>query len=166
MQKARRHHAEAWLRPLVGLWFQVLFHSPIRSTFHLSLTVLVHYRCLRSIQPYQMVLADSHRISLVPCYSGYCSIITFYAYGTITLFGLTFQKYFAWCNSLNAVLQPQQINLLVWALPFSLATTGGISIDFLSSRYLDVSVPRVSSTNKCGTTPSAWWVYPFGYLRI
>ena len=25
MQKARRHHAEAWLRPLVGARFQVLF---------------------------------------------------------------------------------------------------------------------------------------------
>ena len=32
---------------------------------------------------------------------------------------------------------------MVWAIPFSLATTGGISIDFLSWRYLDVSVPSV-----------------------
>ena len=47
MQKARRH--PKGLRPLVSVWFQVLFHPPIRSTFHLSLTVLVHYRSLRSI---------------------------------------------------------------------------------------------------------------------
>ena len=39
MQKARRHHT-SWLRPLVGAWFQVLFHSPVRGSFHLSLTVL------------------------------------------------------------------------------------------------------------------------------
>ena len=32
------------LRPLVSVWFQVLFHSPSRRSFHLSLTVLVHYR--------------------------------------------------------------------------------------------------------------------------
>ena len=32
------------LRLLVSLRFQVLFHSPNRGTFHLSLTVLVHYR--------------------------------------------------------------------------------------------------------------------------
>ena len=32
------------LRLLVSLWFQVLFHSPNRGTFHLSLTVLVHCR--------------------------------------------------------------------------------------------------------------------------
>ena len=35
------------LRPLVGTWFQVLFHSPKRGTFHLSLTVLVRYRSPR-----------------------------------------------------------------------------------------------------------------------
>ena len=32
------------LRLLVSLRFQVLFHSPNGGTFHLSLTVLVHYR--------------------------------------------------------------------------------------------------------------------------
>ena len=32
------------LRLLVSLWFQVLIHSPNWGTFHLSLTVLVHYR--------------------------------------------------------------------------------------------------------------------------
>ena len=48
MQKARRH-TKMVLRPLVGVWFQVLFHSPKRGAFHLSLTVLVHYRSLTSI---------------------------------------------------------------------------------------------------------------------
>ena len=48
MQKARRHHTK-WLRPLVSERVQGLFHSSIRSTFHLSLTVLVHYRSLGSI---------------------------------------------------------------------------------------------------------------------
>ena len=35
------------LRPLVGARFQVLFHSPHRGSFHLSLTVLVRYRSSR-----------------------------------------------------------------------------------------------------------------------
>ena len=48
MQKARRH-MQSMLRPLVGDWFQVLFHSPRRGAFHLSLTVLVRYRSLGSI---------------------------------------------------------------------------------------------------------------------
>ena len=47
MQKARRHSYE--LRPLVGARFQELFHSSVRSAFHLSLTVLVRYRSLGSI---------------------------------------------------------------------------------------------------------------------
>ena len=43
MQKARRHRVNL-LRPLVSAWFQVLFHSLIQGSFHLSLTVLVRYR--------------------------------------------------------------------------------------------------------------------------
>jgi hypothetical protein len=49
MQKARsqsfvRPKPNDNLLPLVGMWFQALFHSPHRGAFHLSLTVLVHYR--------------------------------------------------------------------------------------------------------------------------
>ena len=44
MQKARGHRY-CYLPPLlVSKRFQVLFHSPNRGTFHLSLTVLVRYR--------------------------------------------------------------------------------------------------------------------------
>ena len=48
MQQARRHCFKQ-LRPLVGARFQELFHSSVRSAFHLSLTVLVRYRSLGSI---------------------------------------------------------------------------------------------------------------------
>ena len=41
------------------------------------------------------------------------------------------------------VLTPKVLLPLVWPLPLSLATTRGISVDFSSSRYLDVSVPGV-----------------------
>ena len=37
------------LRLLVSTWFQDLFHSPQRGSFHHSLTVLIHYRSLSSI---------------------------------------------------------------------------------------------------------------------
>jgi hypothetical protein len=52
---SQTHYAKGKLSPLarlqhiVGLWFQVLFHSPNRGSFHLSLAVLVHYRSPRSI---------------------------------------------------------------------------------------------------------------------
>ena len=38
---------------------------------------------------------------------------------------------------------PKARKLSVWALPFSLAATRGISFDYFSSGYLDVSVHRV-----------------------
>ena len=36
-----------------------------------------------------------------------------------------------------------------WPGPRSLATTNGVSVDVLSSRYLDVSVPRFASSTLC-----------------
>ena len=45
------------------------------------------------------------------------------------------------------VRTPGVFPLRVWPLPISLATTLGISIDFSSSAYLDVSVRRVPFHN-------------------
>ena len=145
MQKARRH--PKGLRPLVSVWFQDLFHSLIQGTFHLSLTVLVHYRSSRSIQPYQMVLVDSHRISRAPWYSGYCYNNNAYVYKAITLFRSTFQldstlHYFSILQSYNPA---NAGTLTVWAGSRSLAATNEIIIIFSSSGYLDVSVLRVCS---------------------
>ena len=66
---------------------------PSRGTFHHSLTVLIHYRSSSSIQAYQVVLADSHKVSRAPCYSGINTRTadTHYTYGTITLSGPAFQ---------------------------------------------------------------------------
>ncbi len=49
MQKAGRHPDKSGLRHIVCIRLQVLFHSPSRGSFHLSLAVLVHYRLPRSI---------------------------------------------------------------------------------------------------------------------
>ena len=46
-----------------------------------------------------------------------------------------------------AVLTPGIFLPPVWPLPFSLATTHGISVDYFSSAYLDVSVRRVPSVS-------------------
>ena len=58
----------------------------------------------------------------------------------------------------------------VWASPRSLAATDGISIDFLSYRYLDVSVPCVRLVWLCihhtMTGYNSCRVSPFGNLRI
>src|SRR3954452_19203413 len=58
----------------------------------------------------------------------------------------------------------------VWADPLSLATTRGVSVDFLSSGYLDVSVRPLVSARLCiqhAVTPHyRRWVSPFGNPRV
>ena len=48
-----------------------------------------------------------------------------------------------------SVLTPNLFLNSVWPLPISLATTFGISFDFFSSPYLDVSVQEVPFLNLC-----------------
>src|SRR5205814_6669315 len=62
--------AEGRLLPLVSMWFQDLFHSPHWGAFHLSLTVLVHYRSHRSLSPWRVVPPASRPITRVGRYSG------------------------------------------------------------------------------------------------
>ena len=52
--------------------------------------------------------------------------------------------------------------------PISLATTFGVSVDFLSYRYLDVSVPyvRLATVSIPVAIQISLWVPPFGYTRI
>lgn len=89
-----------------------------------------------------------------------------FAYRAITVYGAPFQETstdFAdcVCRSYN----PAPTRRTVWPVPVSLATTQGISFDFSSSGYLDVSVPLVCST--CVVTELALgWVSPFGNLGI
>ena len=119
------------LRLLVGIRFQVLFHSPYRGAFHLSLTVLVLYRSLSSTQPQRVVSLFSDRIPRVPPYSILHILlpITGLSPSSVNFPKLFFYRYMSFL-----------------AGPISLATTLGVSVDFLSYRYLDVSVPCVRSS--------------------
>src|SRR5690606_4147579 len=80
-----------------------------------------------------MVPPSSVKIPRVPTYlmRNCCRFV----YGAITLSRRAFQR----------VPLQQQFS----ATPRSLAATGGISIDFFSSGYLDVSVPRVRFVHLC-----------------
>ena len=69
-----------------------------------------------------------------------------------------------------AVRTPKVLLLLVWPLPRSLATTSGISVDFSSSPYLDVSVQAVPLVYLCiqytMTGHDSSRIAPFGNLRL
>ena len=112
----------------------------------------------------------SHRVSRVRRYSGYSlTCLHFRLRGSHPV-----SPAFPY-RSPNLLLrcvspQPRRINPPVCPLPRSLATTCGISVDFSSSPYLDVSVQAVpylrlfDSTQVDGVLLRR--VSPFGNLRI
>ena len=62
----------------------------------------------------------------------------FFAYGTFTFYGSSFQNNSAKItigNFTYAVLQPRRASTTVWASPISLATTFGITVVLFSSGY-------------------------------
>ena len=72
-----------------------------------------------------------------------------YVYGTLTLYGRLSHTVRLEDFCVMAVLTLETLLFQVWPLPLSLATTRGISVDFSSSRYLDVSVPEVPLIRLC-----------------
>ena len=110
-----------------------------------------------------MVPPCSRRIPRVHRYSGYCRSTSSFIYMT-----LTFSGWLSHTIRLNfvvayAVHTPDVLLLPVWPLPRSLATTCGISFDFSSSGYLDVSVPRVPHLHlliQCRFHGSSPWGFP------
>ena len=124
------------LRPLVSVWFQVLFH-PLFKFFSPFLHGTWFTIGLSGVFSLGGWSPDSDRVSRVPPYSGY-----HYVYLSITglsPFGYSVLSRTFFC--IKVVVTTQNCRkTLVWANPLSLATTYGISL-FFSSAYLDVSVP-------------------------
>ena len=133
-----------------------------------------------------MVPPDSVHVSRVWTYSGTndgrsCSFV----YGTIALYGARFHALrlphdFVTSaepdttrNKRPTTPDRQRMSAYicqVWADPFSLATTQGVSVDFFSSGYLDVSVRPVHLCRLCiqrqMTTHYRRRVFPFGDPRV
>ena len=117
-----------------------------------------------------MVPPVSHGVSRVPRYSGSDLMnIVFRLRGSHPLrqaFPDLSTKLVLRCDR----PQPQRINPLVWPLPRSLATTYGISVDFSSSPYLDVSVQAVPHVHLFDSMHVDWIlssrVAPFRNPRI
>ena len=117
-----------------------------------------------------MVPPYSHRVSRVRRYSGFSWLLSVFAYETFTLFGGPSHVLLLTFSIPSAVRTPKVLLLSVWPLPRSLATTCGISVDFFSSPYLDVSVQAVPLVHLCiqytMTGHDSSRIAPFGYLRI
>ena len=91
----------------------------------------------------------SHGIPRAPCYSGTLTVTEgsrFYVLDYHHL-RLDFPDHSADDAFVTPYQRPQppEASFQVWAIPLSLAATNGVSVDFLSCRYLDVSVLCVGS---------------------
>ena len=117
-----------------------------------------------------MVPPYSHGISRVPQYSGYSLPALHFAYVILTLSDWPSHAILL-CSAIHVTVRTPSVLLLsVWPLPRSLATTYGISADFSSSPYLDVSVQAVPLIYLCiqymMTGHDSGRIAPFGYLWI
>ena len=117
-----------------------------------------------------MVPPVSHRVSRVQRYSGSSLIEVVFRLRDYHPLRLAFPYHSAKLFYRCVSPQPRRINPPVWPLPRSLATTSGISVDFSSSPYLDVSVQAVPFLRLFCSTQDDWIlssrVAPFGYPRI
>ena len=117
-----------------------------------------------------MVPPYSHRVSRVRRYSGYSQSDRLFVYRTLTFYGLLSHTIPLNLSVHVTVLTPGIFLLPVWPAPLSLATTYGISVDFSSSPYLDVSVQAVPLICLCiqhmMTRLSSCRIAPFGHPRI
>ena len=131
--------------------FQILFHSPRRGSFHLSLTVLLRYRSSR-------VFSVGRRTSRFP--TGLACPVVLRILTPPPALRLRDSHPFSWrfptpsasLSVLLPVLQPRQASLSVCAAPRSLATTSGI---FSFPRGTEMfQFPRCPSLARCaGFTP-------------
>ena len=114
-----------------------------------------------------MVPANSHGISRAPRYSGVHWSSLSFAYGGVTFcaayFHLLLLASFLTCH--GSYNPHRSVNLWVWALPRSLATTGGINNCSLFLPVLRCFSSRRSLIFRCSGY-QVHWVAPFGYLRI
>ena len=169
MQKARRHRINR-LRPLVGAWFQGLFHSPRRGAFHLSLTVLstIGLTGVFSLAGWSRRIRAGFLVSRVTqdttkphldSNTGLSPSVTELS-----------RSFFSQSEYYAVVLQPRSCiaTAPVWALPRSLATTGGIISLFSLPRGTKMfQFPRFASLPQgSDDRPSDGRVVPFGNLRV
>ena len=144
---------QALLRLLVGTRFQVLFHSPpgVLFTFPSRYWSTIGHRRVFRLGGWSPLLPTGFHVS-----GGTREPpgrARGFAYGAVTLSRRPSQAVPLPRAFLTAMLggptTPAAVaSAPVWPLPLSLATTRGISFDFSSSGYLDVSVPPVAPRHR------------------
>ena len=132
---------------LVNIRFQVLFHSPpgVLFTFPSQYCFSIGHQVVFRLGGWAPRVLTGFHVSADTLDTA--KLPQPFAYESITLCGRLFHTVLLDLGHYVAVRTPRVLLLSVWPLPRSLATTNGISFDFSSSGYLDVSVPRVPHVN-------------------
>ncbi len=147
------------LPPVIGIWFQCLFHSPpgVLFTFPSRYLFTIGHQVVFSLIPWSgQIPAEFH--VLRGTWENINYFLYCFAYKTLTFYGCPSQNNSATIKSASCALilahsyfpQPSYNNAYqltlheFLALPFSLTTTWGITFVFFSSHYLDVSVHAVN----------------------
>ena len=153
---------------LVNIRFQVLFHSPpgVLFTFPSQYCFTIgHWLVFRLGGWSPLILYRFHVSVDTRDTDGHLTVsptrlsLSLVGFPTPFDYGL---MYFV------SVLTPILFLTSVWPLPISLATTLGISFDFSSSPYLDVSVREVPFLNLCiqlRIHSSSLWGLPHSEIR-
>ena len=129
---------------IVSIQFQDLFHGAFRPSFHLSLTVLVHYRSYLVFSLGVWSPQIQKGVCRLPTYSGIFYGLFLFQIHDYHVLWLNIPLYsFTKKESNIEVLQPPY-KYGFGLFPFRSSLTQGISYDFFSSGYLDISVPLVS----------------------
>ena len=158
MQKARSHPStgpktSTRLPPLVGTRFQVLFHSPpgVLFTFPSRYSFTIGHGRVFSLGGWspriQSGLLGAPNLLRYPCHTCTAASPTGLSPAPADRSRSLRLAAPQSCGTMphTGPTTPYVRRHSVWALPLSLAATSGISLDFSSCRYLDVSVPRVGS---------------------
>ena len=173
LQEARRQACSLniALRLLVSLRFQVLFHSPYRGTFHLSLTVLVLYRslCVFSLGKWTPQL---HTVLACTVLLRYRTRVPRISHTGLSPSLADFPTSFCYSQAFftfRLALQPQPCSTTA-GLGFSHFARHYFGNILFSSGYLDVSVPLVPPCTLFGSCISdrgaLCRVSPFGHPWI
>ena len=148
------------LPQLVGTRFQVLF-TPLTGvlfTFQSPYLFTIGRDVVLSLGWWSTRLHTAFHVSRATLERPFDSLGS--AYGAVTLYGWPFQTILLATLS-TSWTSATPIRRSVWAIPLSLAATYGVSFDFLSSGYLDVSVPRVGPERPMNSAAGqAIWLAP------
>ena len=128
---------------LVNIRFQVLFHSPpgVLFTFPSQYCSTIGHQVVFRLGGWSPRVLCGFHVPTDTLDTGHCLFVS--STGLSPSSVQLSRSVRLQINMLIPVRTHKVFLLHVWPLPISLATTFGISFDFFSSAYLDVSVRRV-----------------------